>query len=82
MNNNKKYKVGDRVRVITDVPLFIGQEGTVLGYKESPFLVIVELDKPYKFVQNLQTGKSYLSGTRYYLEEAIKNVATRNDDVL
>lgn len=70
---SKRFSVGDRVKVVKDGPVFVGQTGTVVGYKENMFgVVIVELDKPYRFVHNLQTGKSYLSGTRLYVEGALE----------
>lgn len=73
MMESNKYLVGARVRVIEDIPTHIGKVGTVVGYKEN--LVIVELDEPYRYVQNLKTGRSYLSGTRYYLEGAIEELS-------
>ena len=70
---SEQFSVGDRVRVVDDVPMFIGQIGTVVGYKDNVSgVVIVELDKPYKYVHNLQTDKSYLSGTRFYVEGALE----------
>ena len=77
MESNNKYLIGTRVRVVEDIPTHIGKVGTVvgyvLGYKEN--LVIVELDEPYRYMQNLKTGRSYLSGTRYYLEGAIEELS-------
>lgn len=69
----EQFSVGDRVRVVDDVPAFIGQMGTVVGYKDNiSGVVIVELDKPYRYVCNLQIDKSYLSGTRFYVEGALE----------
>ena len=69
----EQFSVGDRVRVVDDVSVFVGQTGTVVGYKDNVSgIVIVELDKPYKYVRNLQTDKSYLSGTRFYVEGALE----------
>ena len=74
-NIDKSFSVGDRVKVITDVPMFIGKTGTVVGYKDNTTsFVIVELDESYRYVHNLKTGKSYLSGTRLYLESAIEKL--------
>ena len=70
---SEQFSIGDRVRVVDDVPMFIGQMGTVVGYKDNTSgVVIVELDKPYRYVHNLQTDKSYLSGTRFYVEGALE----------
>lgn len=69
----EQFSVGDRVKVVDDVPIFVGQMGTVVGYKDNVSgIVIVELDKPYRYVRNLQTDKSYLSGTRFYVEGALE----------
>ena len=69
----EQFSVGDRVRVIDDAPLFVGQIGTVVGHKDNVSgVVIVELDKPYRYVHNLQTDKSYMSGTRFYVEGALE----------
>lgn len=69
----EQFSIGDRVKVVKDVPIFVGQTGTVVGYKENMFgVVIVELDKPYKYIHNLQTDKSYMSGTRIYVEGALE----------
>lgn len=74
-NINKSFSVGDRVKVITDVPMFVGKTGTVVGYKDNATnFVMVELDEPYRYVRNLKTGRSYLSGTRLYLESAIEKL--------
>lgn len=69
----ERFSVGDRVKIVDDVPIFVGQMGTVVGYKDNMYgIVIVELDKPYRYVHNLQTDKSYLSGTRLYVEGALE----------
>lgn len=69
----ERFSVGDRVKIVDDVPLFVGQTGTVVGYKDNMYgVVIVELDKPYRYVRNLQTDKSYLSGTRFCTEGALE----------
>ena len=69
----EQFSIGDRVRVVDDVSVFVGQMGTVVGYKDNTSgVVIVELDKPYKYVHNLLTDKSYLSGTRFYVEGALE----------
>ena len=70
---NEQFAVGDRVKIVDDMPVFVGQMGTVVGYKDNVSgVVMVELDKPYRYVHNLQTDKSYLSGTRLYVEGALE----------
>lgn len=64
------FNRGDRVKVIKDVPQFIGQTGTVVCITSD--MVVIELDKPYRLVRNLVTNKYYMSGKRYYTKGALE----------